>query len=131
MIDRHTTSFIALSAVLCAPAAMADVSAADVWANQQAFYDAMGVSLSGGLTDAGLSTPEMNVIFPEGVASLQITTDNTVSMIENSDGTVTISYPSPMAITVAGGVPGEGSFMLDFTMTHDQYSAPAKSPKAT
>lgn len=125
MNHRHATSIIAMTAALSASAAMADVTAADVWSNQQAFYEAMGVSLGGLLTNGALVAPELNVILPQGIATMQVTTDASVSMIENSDGTVTISYPSPMSITVAGGAPGEGSFTLDFTMTHDSYDITA------
>ncbi|MDC1297491.1 DUF2125 domain-containing protein, partial [Octadecabacter sp.] len=106
---RLATSFIALSTALAAPA-MADVTAADVLSNQQAFYGAMGVSLTGDLSGDTLSNPQMNVIFPDGVASLQIATTGDVTMSDVGDGSVLISYPSPLLLSVSGGARGEGAF---------------------
>ncbi|AKS47586.1 hypothetical protein SAMN05444287_2760 [Octadecabacter temperatus] len=123
MTYRLATSFIALSTALAAPA-LADVNAADVWSNQQALYAGMGATLSGEISGDQLVNPEINVILPEGIASFQIKTD-AVSMIENSDGSVTIEYPSPMTLTVAGGAQGEGSFSATATMTHDGYTVTA------
>lgn len=121
MSNRLATSLIALSTVLTSPA-LADVTAADVWSNQQAFYDAMGVSLGGSLSADTLEAPQLNIILPGGIASLQVTTDASVSMTNNPDGTVTITYPSPMNLSVAGGAKNEGSFTAQFTMTHDGYT---------
>ena len=115
-----TTSLIALSAALATPA-LADVTAADVWANQQALIDAAGGTLAGDLS-GGSVTPELNFILPDGVASFQITAD-AISMTDNGDGSVTISYPSPMAFTMSGGAKGEGSFTADLVLTHDGYTA--------
>lgn len=120
MKTRLATSMIALSTALAAPA-MADVTAADVWSNQQALYKSMGVTLAGDLSGDMLNNPEMNIIFPMGSASIQIKADG-VMMMENADGTVTISYPSPLNIAIAGGVPNEGSFTADMTMTHGGYT---------
>ncbi len=123
MTYRLATSFIALSTAVAAPA-LADVNAADVWSNQQALYGAIGATLSGDISGDQLNNPEINVILPQGVASFQIKTDS-VMMTENSNGTVTISYPSPMSISVAGGAPGEGSFSATAKMTHDGYTVTA------
>ena len=123
MTYRLATSFIALSTALAAPA-MADVNAADVWSNQQALYASISATLSGDLSGDQLSNPEVNVILPEGIASFQIKTD-AVTMTENSDGSVTVEYPSPMTVTVAGGAAGEGSFNATATMTHDGYTVTA------
>jgi hypothetical protein len=123
MTYRLATSFIALSTALAGPA-LADVNAADVWSNQQALYGAIGATLSGDISGDQLNNPEINVILPQGVASFQIKTDS-VTMTENRNGTVTINYPSPMMISVAGGAPGEGSFSALATMTHDGYTVTA------
>lgn len=123
MTKRLATSFIALSAAFAAPA-MADVSAADVWANQQSLYSAIGASLGGTLSGDQLNDPQINVILPMGVASFQIKTD-AITLDENSDGTVTIIYPSPMTITISGGVTGESSFSAKTIVTHDGFTATA------
>lgn len=121
MKTRLATSLIALSTAVATPV-LADVTAADVWANQQAFFGAMGVTLSGALSGGDLVAPQMNMVLPFGAASFQVSTDATVSLSENSDGTVTITYPSPMAITIKGGAPNEGAFEADMVMTHDDYT---------
>ena len=120
MKTRLATSVIALSTALAAPA-MADVTAADVWSNQQNYFGAMGVNLGGQLSGDMLTNPEVNIVLPQGIASLQIKTD-AISMADNGDGTVTISYPSPMTMTVAGGVSNEGSFSAELMLTHDGYT---------
>lgn len=120
MTYRLATSFIALSTALAAPA-MADVSAADVFQNQQALYSSMGATLSGDLSGGTLANPEFSVTLPQGFASLQVTTD-AVSMTDNDDGTVTIQYPSPMTLTISGEAKDEGSFAATATITHDAYT---------
>jgi hypothetical protein len=120
MKTRLATSLIALSTAFATPS-FADVTAADVWSNQQALYSAMGITLSGELSGDQMTGVEMNVVLPQGIASMQVTADP-FTMTENGDGSVTISYPSPMTITVAGGAQGEGSFSADLTMTHGGYT---------
>ncbi|AGI70069.1 hypothetical protein OAN307_c47230 [Octadecabacter antarcticus 307] len=123
MIYRLATAFITLSTGFAAPA-LADVNAADFWSNQQAFYGALGATLSGDMSGDQLNNPEINVILPQGIVSFQIKADN-VTMTDNSDGTVTINYPSPMTISIAGGVADEGGFSATATMTHDGYTVTA------
>lgn len=123
MTYRLATSFIALSTVLAAPA-MAEVSAADVFENQQALYSSFGATLSGDLSDGTLTNPGISVTLPQGIANFQIATD-AVSMTDNSDGTVTIEYPSPMTISVAAEAQNEGSFAATATITHDGYTITA------
>lgn len=120
MNTRLATSLIALSTAFATPV-IADVTAADVWSNQQAYYAAMGVSLNGTLSGNQLTNPEINAILPMDMGSFQIVSDN-VTMMENGDGTVSITYPSPMAITFAGGIADEGAFTADITMTHGGYA---------
>ncbi|MBT8411222.1 MAG: DUF2125 domain-containing protein [Octadecabacter sp.] len=123
MQTRLLTSFIALSTSLSAPV-FADVTAADVWANQQAYLGALGINASGTLTADTLTDPILNIVLPMAAATLQITTDP-VTFEENSDGSVTISYPSPMTLSFAGGVQGEGSMTGTVTVTHDGYTITA------
>lgn len=117
---RLLTSSLALSAVLAGPVA-ADVTASDVWANQQAYLGALGIRANGTVADGMLMNPEFNIVFPMGVANFQVTADS-LAFEENSDGSVTIRYPSPMTISLAGGVQGEGAFEVDFVMTHDEFA---------
>ncbi|WP_296419529.1 DUF2125 domain-containing protein [Pseudooctadecabacter sp.] len=122
MSRSFTTSLAVLTAALATPV-FADVTAADVWSNQQALISAAGGTLSGDPSGGSVS-PELNFILPGGEASFQITAD-ALAMSENGDGSVTITYPSPMAITLSGGAAGEGSFNAEMVMTHDGYTAVA------
>ena len=117
------TSFVVLSTSFSAPV-FADVTAADVWANQQAYLGAIGINASGTLTADELTDPVFDFVLPMGVATLQIRTDP-VAFEENSDGSVTITYPSPMILTFAGGMEGEGSMTGTVNVTHDGYTITA------
>lgn len=119
MTTRLATSLIALSAGLATPA-LADVTAADVWANQQAFYSSMGMTLDGIQSSASLINPEISLSLPGGAGNMSINTV-ALTMTDNGDGTIKISYPSPMAITIQGDAESEGSFTLFATMSHDGY----------
>jgi len=120
---KHTTSIAALTALLASPA-LADITAADVWANQQSLYGAYGGTLSGELSADGTVSPVLNLILPEGIGSLQISVGE-ISLTEERNGSVTITYPSPMTFSVAGGIAGEASFAADLIMTNDEYSSTA------
>lgn len=126
---RVSTSVIALCAASTAPA-LADVTAADVWANQQALYSSSGLTLSGQVNGDELVAPQFSAILPQGIASFQVSTDATIAMVSNSDGTVTITYPSPMTLSFAGGVAGEGSITADLVMTHAGYTVTASGQPA-
>ncbi len=123
MTLKLTTSLVAISAALATPA-LADVTAADVWSNQQALYAAFGGTLSGEMTPEGAVSPEVNFILPEGAGSLQIKMDP-ITLDENNDGSVTITWPSPMTILVAGGISGEGTFTAELTAKNDSYTSTA------
>lgn len=123
MTFRSTTTALALTTALTTPA-LADVSPADVLSNQQALFTAVGATLSGNLNGDQLNNPQLNVILPEDWGGLQVTGE-ALTMTENGDGTVTISYPSPMNITIAGGLKDAGSFSVDLVMTHDGYTVVA------
>ncbi len=124
MTYRLATSFIALSAALATPA-LADVSATDVFSNQQALFTAFGATLDGDLSDGTLADPTISMALPQGAASLLIKTEAAVSMTDNTDGTVTIEYPSPMTISIAGDASSEGAFAATATVTHDGYTVTA------
>lgn len=116
---KLTTSLLALSAAMATPV-LADVTAADVWSNQQSLYAAFGGTLNGELSADGNVSPVANFILPNGFGSLQVKLSE-ITFAENNDGSVTITYPSPMNVSVAGGIAGEGSFAADLTMSSSGY----------
>lgn len=121
MTFKRTTSLVALTAAMATPA-LADVTAADVWSNQQSFYAAMGGTLSGELAADGTVSPELNFILPNAFGSLQLKM-SPITLSENSNGSVTITYPSPTTFSVAGGISSEGSFTTDLIMTSGEYTS--------
>ena len=123
MTLKLTTSLVALSAVLATPV-FADVTAADVWTNQQNLFASMGGTLSGDLAADGTVSPELNFILPEAFGSLQIKAD-AITLSENGDGSVTITYPSPMTVSIAGGIANEGSFAADLIITNNAHTSTA------
>lgn len=123
MTLKLTTSAAAVT-LFCAAPAFADVTAADVWANQQALYTALGGTLNGTLGADGTISPELNLILPQGAGSMQVRLGD-ISLTENGDGGVTITYPSPLNLTIAGGIAGEGSFTATVVMTNDSYTTTA------
>lgn len=113
------TSSLALSAGL-AGTAMADVTASDVWANQQAYLGALGMQASGTLEGDTLSGVQINATLPMGIASFRIDGPDVV-FADNGDGTVTISYPSPAEIMISGNIQDVGPFDVTLQMTHGGY----------
>ena len=121
MPNRLSTSVIALSTTLAAPA-FADVTAADIWANQQALYEGMGVTLSGDLNGNSVSGINVDIVFPQNVASSRVSMAEPLTMTPNGDGTVTITYPSPMTINIDARADGEDPFAAELFVTHDSFT---------
>lgn len=121
-MKRHLlfTSSLALATAF-AGQSMADVTAADIWANQQAYLGSIGLRPNGTLSGNVLSNTEVNAVFPMGVGSFQIKGPD-ISMVDNADGTVTITYPSPSDITLSGFIQDAGQFEAALRMTHDGYT---------
>ena len=118
---RLASSVIALSTVLAAPA-FADVSAADIWANQQALHSGMGITLDGELNGDTVSGITATAVLPMGIANVQVSTDAELTMSDNGDGTVTVTFPSPMTVTVSGQAQGEDPFSAELITTFDSYT---------
>ena len=119
MPNNLATSLFALSTTLVTPA-FADVTAADVWANQQSLYGALGGTLSGELSGDGTVSPVASFILPNGFGSFQIKLGQ-IALSENADGSVTIDFPSPLKASFAGGITGEGSFNAELILTNESY----------
>ena len=121
MSRKLTTSLLALSTGLATPA-FADVTAADVWANQQSLYSAYGGTLSGELSADGTVSPIAKFNLPLGFGSFQVKL-GTITLTENNDGTVTTVLPSPLNVSLSGEIAGEGSFVANLSMTNETYSS--------
>ncbi|KPP93065.1 MAG: protein of unknown function DUF2125 [Rhodobacteraceae bacterium HLUCCA08] len=117
---RTRTGALALCTALVATPTLADVTTADVLANQQAYMGAMGITLVGALDGDVLRAPKLTGVLPMGVGGFEITGPD-VTMISNGDGTVSITYPSPAKIAFSGYIQDVGEASATMTFTHDSY----------
>lgn len=108
--------------VFAAGAAHADVSAQDVWSDWRAYLEGTGYDVSGSEEMSGNTLTIRDTVIsqtlPEDAGMMSMTLGE-LSFTENNDGTVAISIPATMPITLQGtgddGVPFEGT--LDYTQT--------------
>lgn len=121
MKNKVLTSALALSVALSSQA-YADVTAEDVWANQQALFQAIGLPLSGNLENDGtVNGLQMNAVLPQGLGAFKVEMDN-MTLTSNDDGTVSITYPSPMTMRLTGGIEGEFDVSATIVMTFEEYT---------
>lgn len=111
--------------VLMASPAMAQITAQDVWDNQMAVYDALGLDVTatpelaqGTMTVTGIV---VTYALPMGVGSVFIESPD-MTLVEQSDGTVIITYPATARVAAGGdfsldGETGGATVALDLTMT--------------
>lgn len=118
---RTMSGALALTTALVAGPALADVTAADVFANQQAYLGALGMTFSGTLDGDTLRSPKITAALPMGAGGFEITAPD-ITMTENGDGTVTLSYPGQMSVGFAGFVQEAGSASATLDITHDGYT---------
>ncbi len=117
------TTVLSASALLAHTAA-ADVTAADVWATYSASYEATGAQVIGTPAADGVDTVVSDAAllyrFPFGVATLRIGLPE-MRMTDESDGTVTISYPETIDVRFEFDAPSEGSGALTLSIAQDNY----------
>jgi hypothetical protein len=112
------------SALVCVGApAFAQITAQDVWDNQTVAYESLGLTVAADIQAAGNTLTaagiRMTYVLPMGVGSVYIDSPD-ITMTENGDGTVSISYPATAMLFVGGdfNVDGEtASVSVDLTLT--------------
>ena len=118
------TTTILSSITMTAPA-NADVSADDVLAMFEAYYGRMGTQLSAETSRSGdtlnLSNWTMNIQLPMGFGQITASLD-TAALIENSDGTVEISYPETANVQVTAKIGEEPEIAFDFIAATENLS---------
>lgn len=118
----RTPLFLSTSAaaLLLAQGALAEVSAADVWSNYQAYMGAFGAETSAELSVAGDTTTVSGTTarfgLPFGLGAITMTSSDW-RMTEMADGTVTVTYPSGTSVSVGLDAPGQitGALALELT----------------
>lgn len=100
----------ALALVLSAPAAFADVTSADVWANLHAYMESMGYSVSASETTSGdiLTLSDITLTMPtvDGFESMSASISE-MSLTDQGDGTVRLSL-LPVTRSTANITPVDG-----------------------
>ena len=99
---------------------MAEVSADDVWKNQQDYLATLGGELTSTVVrlGAGLSVSDMSLAFqlPFEIGSFKLSMPQ-FSLDEKADGTVEFHYPEPIRYGLDVDITGEGSFSGSIELT--------------
>lgn len=109
------TSAAALSVILGGSAALADVSAEQVWSDWRAYMEAAGYEMTATETRDGdtlvITDAEMNIAIPEEDTTVTMMMGE-MSFTDNGDGTVSISIPNDLPIDLlVNGPDGEETFI--------------------
>jgi len=125
MLRRTLFGTTVLSATaLLAQSAAADVTAEDVWATYSASYEATGAQVIGTPTADGADTlvsdGALLYRFPFAEATLRIGLPE-MRMTDESDGSVTISYPEAFDVLFEFDVPSEVTAALTLGIAQDNY----------
>ena len=125
MTLRTRVSTLSLIAVgFGATAAMAEVSAADVWSNYDAYLTSVGGAISGDLSTSGavttIANAKVDFVLPFGFGNIAVAVSD-ITMTETDDGAVTITYPSPMTVAVSGNLQEVGAFAATIQSEQDAY----------
>lgn len=107
-IQRNMTSALALSLCFNASAALADLTAQDVWQDWRNYLGAFGYTVEGTETVEGdtltITDMAMTMAMPEDAGNITVTGPE-LSFVENGDGTVTMTMPEVMSVLMKVEVP--------------------------
>ncbi|MDW4498329.1 DUF2125 domain-containing protein [Sulfitobacter sp. D35] len=103
-VTPRLASATALALVICAPAARADLSADEVWADWKGYLAGMGYEVSGSEAQSGavltVSDAALTMRFPEEEGQFGMDF-GTLTFTEGGDGTVTVTWPEKMPMTIS------------------------------
>ncbi len=133
----HTRLLLGCVYSCAALPAFAQVSATDVWNNQQAGYEALGITVSATFetTDNVLTASdiELSYALPMGLGTVRVGSPD-VTLTENGDGTVTQTYPESSSFQAGFdfSIEGEsGSVQITYDlMLRDYVSVASGTPEA-
>ncbi|WP_167853426.1 DUF2125 domain-containing protein [Roseovarius aestuariivivens] len=113
------TSAVALGLCMTGSAAFADVTASQIWEDWQAYFETSGYTVTGEETLSGgtlaVSDITMTMAIPESDGSVVLSMGE-ITFEENGDGTVSISLPErlPMTVDVGGSDIEEVMITLEY-----------------
>lgn len=109
----------ALALVMTAGTALADITPAEVWSDWQAFLEDLGVEVTAdkaetanGLTLSNIMMTNRMPAGEDGELTDMTITIPELSLTDNGDGTVTLSPPESLPVTIAG-TGEDGPFSMD------------------
>ncbi len=104
-----------------AQTAVADVTAADVWADWQAYLNGVGYTVTGDESTSGsvttISNMTLSMEIPDTKDLFKMVVPE-MTLTENGDGTVSIGLPESFPMTISGEAEDE-TFSADLLYTHD------------
>jgi len=110
-----------LTYVIATQGALADLTASDVWSDWQSYMGSMGYAVTGEQNTSGDATTISNMTMTMELSEKEGEIDMVIpemTLTENGDGTVSISFPESFAMTVSGQAEGE-DFSADILYVHD------------
>lgn len=120
---KSATSTLALCLCLNGTAALADLSAQDVWADWQSYMQGFGYNLTGTEAMSGdtltVSDLNMTMALPEDAGSMTMTLSQ-FAFTDNGDGTVTMTLPEtqPIRVSVDSTQEEDVDMVLDLDTTN-------------
>lgn len=121
--------------LLSAPAALADLTAQDVWSEWKSYLASSGYEVTAQEQDTGnglaLSDISLVLQIPEEEDSVLTVLVPGLTLVETGDGSVDVEMPSPSAISIKGTEKGEdkGSAVLTYSHTNGMMNV-SGSPEA-
>ncbi|MFW2543473.1 hypothetical protein ACN2XU_12580 [Primorskyibacter sp. 2E107] len=107
---KHLSTVSVLAVCAMSSPALADVTPADVWGNLESYMSGMGYEMEASESMSGdtltVSDITMSMDIPDADGSV-IVGMGEMSLTDNGDGTVAITWPSPMPITVSMDIEGD------------------------
>ncbi len=105
----------ALAYAVATQGAWADLTANDVWADWQNYFQSMGYTITGDQSNAGdvttIADMTLSMTFPEDDGQFQMVMPE-MTLTENGDGTVSIGFPDSFPMTISGTAEDE-AFSVD------------------
>lgn len=111
----------ALAYAVATQGAFADITAADVWADWQAYLGGMGYEVTGDQSTSGdvttIANMTMGMALPDAEGQFNMTIPE-MTLTENGDGTVNIGFPDSFPVSISGEADGE-AFSAELLYTQD------------
>lgn len=130
MMRRHSllgTTVLTATALL-ATSAKAEITGADVWANYTSFYEATGAQVIGEQQADGdtlvISDHALLYRLPFNIATMRLGLPD-MTLVTQSDGTVTMTLPDTFDVTFEIDIPDEASVSGALEITQTDYTGTA------